>query len=312
MTVGPLTRIGQTYPSESALVNAARVTQSPFDSVESDHLSEREYKCFAEFIAREVGVKLPAIKKLMVEGRLRKRIRILGLNSFGTYCSYVFERGGLDSERPHLIDAITTHKTDFFREPEHFDYLEHKIVPELLEVRKIERQPLLKIWSAACSNGAEPYSIAMLLADMATAQGKFRFSVLGTDVSTEVLTQGMQAIYPAEMMVPVCPERQDRYVMHTRQSSSWTKVRIVPELRRLVHFEQLNLMAPGYPFDHDVDVIFLRNVLIYFEKKDQEAVVNKLVGHLRPNGYLILGHAESMIGACSAMPQVAPAIFRKM
>ena len=279
---------------------------------DADHLSHRDYQRISNLIGAEVGIKLPPAKRVMVEGRLRKRVRALGLRSFDEYCSQLFDREGMDQEWVHLVNAVTTNKTDFFREPEHFDLLESKLVPELLAERQGERMPLLKIWSAAASTGAEAYTIAMVMSDLVAGRNDFRYAVLGTDISTTVLAQGERAVYPAEMISPVPPAKQSRYVMHARHPGPRPEVRMVPELRRHVRFARLNLMDAAYPFDKDVDVIFLRNVLIYFDKQDQEAVINRLVGHLRPHGYLILGHSESMIGTSITMRQVAPAVFQKL
>lgn len=281
------------------------------EPVDDDHLSIRDFKRIADLIGEEVGIKLPPTKRLMVEGRLRKRVRALGLDNLDDYGAYLFQRGGLAAERPFLINAVTTNKTDFFREPEHFDLLEQRLVPDLIRLRQAERKPLLKIWSAASSTGAEVYTIAMVLADLLAQRQDFRFAILGTDISTAVLEQGVQAVYPAELIAPVPLAKQQRYLMHARKPGARPEVRIVPELRRLVQFARLNLMDTSYPFDRDVDIIFLRNVLIYFDKADQEKVILRLVSHLRPGGYLILGHSESMIGTAVTMRQVAPAVFQK-
>jgi len=283
------------------------------DDDDDDHLSVHDFQRIASLIGKEVGIKLPPTKRLMVEGRLRKRIRVLGLSSFDRYGDLLFRsEGGLEAELPFLINAVTTNKTDFFREPEHFECMEKVLVPKLLEARRSERKPLLKVWSAASSTGAEAYSIAMLLADMTAQQRDFRFAVLGTDISSDVLDQGRRAVYPADQVVPVPSAMHSRYIMHARRPALRPEVRIVPELRRLVRFERLNLMDAAYPFDKDVDIIFLRNVLIYFEKQDQAAVVTRLVNHLRPGGYLLLGHSESMIGTSVTMRQVAPAVFQRV
>lgn len=282
------------------------------EPADDDHLRPADFERIAAIISGEVGIKLPPTKRLMVEGRLRRRVRARGFADFAAYCDDLLRRDGLADELPFLINAVTTNKTDFFREPEHFELLEERLVPALLQERQGERLPLLKIWSAASSNGAEAYSIAMLLADMVARREDFRFAVLGTDISTSVLTQAVRAVYPAEMVAPVSPERQGRYLMRSRRELSRPEVRVVPELRRRVRFAQLNLMDERYPYDRDVDVIFLRNVLIYFEKKDQEAVILRLIGHLRPRGYLVLGHSESMIGTSVSMRQVAPAVFQKL
>ena len=281
------------------------------ENSDDDHLSARDFKRIADLIGEEVGIKLPPTKRLMVEGRLRKRVRALGLGSLDDYGTYLFQRDGLAAERTFLINAVTTNKTDFFREPEHFDLLEQRLVPDLVELRRAERKPVLKIWSAASSTGAEAYTLAMVLADLAAQRQDFRFAILGTDISTAVLEQGVRAVYPTELVAPVPQGKQQRYLMHSRKPGTRPEVRIVPELRRLVRFERLNLMDQSYPFDRDVDVIFLRNVLIYFDKADQEKVILQLVSHLRPGGYLILGHSESMIGTAVTMRQVAPAVFQK-
>jgi chemotaxis protein methyltransferase CheR len=293
-------------------VGLAVRSASASDADIDDHLSAIDFSRIAGLISTEVGIKLPPAKRLMVEGRLRKRIRALGFDGFDAYCDYLFRRDGLNDERAYLINAVTTNKTDFFREPEHFALLERKLVPTLLALRSAERNPLIKVWSAASSTGAEAYTLAMVLADLAADRRDFRFAILGTDVSTAVLAQGRRAVYPAEMVAPVPPEKQARYVMYARRPGPRPEVRMAPEIRRFVRFAHLNLMQKSYPFDRDVDVIFLRNVLIYFEKTDQEAVIGRLIDHLRPGGYLVLGHSESMVGTSISMRQVAPAVFQKV
>ncbi|MBJ3786922.1 CheR family methyltransferase [Devosia sediminis] len=276
-----------------------------------DHLNMRDFQRIATLIGKEVGIKLPPAKRLMVEGRLRRRLRHLNLTTFAEYGDYLFRGDGLDRELTYLINAVTTNKTDFFREPEHFECMEKVLLPSLIAARK-ERAPLLKVWSAASSTGAEAYTIAMVLADLAMERRDFRFAVLGTDISTDVIETGRRAIYPADQVVPVPMGMQSRYLMHARRPGARPEVRIVPELRRQVRFDRLNLMDDTYPYDRDVDIIFLRNVLIYFEKSDQADVIRRLVGHLRPGGYLLLGHSESMIGTSITMRQIAPAVFQKV
>ena len=283
----------------------------PTAATDDDHLTATDFQRISALIGEQVGIRLPPAKRLMVEGRLRKRIRSLQLANLRAYGDYLFRQEGLESELPFLINAVTTNKTDFFREPEHFELMEKLLVPDLLSRRTGERNPLLKIWSAASSTGAEAYTIAMVLADMAAQRRDFRFAVLGTDISTDVLEQGRRAVYPAEMIAPVPPGMQSRYLMFGRRPGPRPKVRIVPELRRSVQFQRLNLMSSSYSIDCDVDIIYLRNVLIYFEKSDQAAVISRLIEHLRPGGYLLLGHSESMVGTTITMRQVAPAVFQK-
>lgn len=291
---------------------ALRRSEAELEPIVSDRLNDADYTRIASLIGTHTGIKLPPAKRLMVEGRLRKRMRNLGLPTLSGYCAYLFDRNGLASELIHVIDAVTTNKTDFFREADHFAVLEREMVPSLLAQRRHGARPKLKIWSAASSTGAEAYTLAMVLADIATRTDAFEFAVLGTDISTEVLAAGERAIYSTEMIAPVPAEMQRRYVMHARERSKRDEVRIVPELRRRVGFQRLNLMDETYPIDRDVDVIFLRNVLIYFERATQEAVVSRMLGHLRPGGYLVLGHSESMIGTNLDLRLLAPAVFQNL
>jgi chemotaxis protein methyltransferase CheR len=291
-----------------ALVSRAPILEDDGE----DHLSHADFAKISALIGSEAGIRLPPAKRLMVEGRLRRRLRALQIETFDGYCDHIFRQDGLKAELPFLINVVTTNKTDFFREPEHFELMRSTMVPQLLAAREGERNPVLKIWSAASSTGAEAFTCAMVLADMAKAQRNFRFSILGTDISTDVLDHARRAVYPAEQIVPVPQSMQSQYLMWARKAGLRPDVRIVPELRRLVQFHRLNLMDEKYPFDRDVDIVLLRNVLIYFDKADQAKVINRLVGHLRPGGYLLLGHSESMIGTSIPVRQVAPAVFQRL
>lgn len=274
-----------------------------------DHLADKHFSAIAKVIETRVGIKLPQTKRTMVEGRLRKRVRALRLAGLQAYGVHLFDRGGLDDELIHLIDCVTTNKTDFFREPSHFEFLRDVAVPQLTQ-RHGGRPPQLKIWSAASSTGAEAYTAAMVLQDLVAAGKVARFSILGTDISTEVLKEARSAIYPRAFVAPVPSLMQQRYLMQSRDPNEGT-VRVTPELRRNVHFERLNLMDEAYPFDRDVDVILCRNVLIYFDKPTQQAVLSRLASHLRPGGYLMLGHSESMAG--NGIPQlrsVVPTVYQ--
>ncbi len=290
----------------------ALLSQSVPEDDGEDHLSPADFARIAKVVTEETGIRLPPAKRLMVEGRLRRRLRVLEMPTFAAYCNYLFHRDGLEQELMFLINVVTTNKTDFFRELEHFHLMRSIMVPALLELRSRERNPLLKLWSAAASTGAEAYTTAMVMADIAQRQRNFRFSILGTDISTDVLEQAQSGVYPSDQIAPVPAEFQNRYLMWSRKAGLRPNVRIVPELRRLVQFHRLNLMDETYPYDRDVDIILLRNVLIYFDKTDQAAVISRLVSHLRPGGYLLLGHSESMIGTSVSVRQVAPAVFQRV
>lgn len=275
-----------------------------------DLLDRGDFARVASFIEGTTGIKVPPGKKTMVEGRLRRRARALGCASLGDYCRLVFEQGGFAAESVHLIDALTTNKTDFFREPSHFTYLAERCLPEALSSHIGFRRPY-KVWSAACSIGAEPYTLAMVLADFAASvSGGWDFSILASDISTAVLDQAAQAVYPEEMIEPVPEESRRRYLLRSRDKSRQL-VRIAPELRRKVGFLHLNLMEQRYPVDSDFDAIFCRNLLIYFDKPTQETVIGRLCRHLRPGGHLFLGHSESLAGKEHPLDWLGDAVFRR-
>lgn len=275
-----------------------------------DRLHERHFVKLARLVEDHTGIRLPPGKRTMVEGRLRKRMRAIGAPSLADYGAAIFEDGRLDEEFLHLVDCVTTNKTDFFREPEHFNFLRDKAIPHFLETRRDADGPL-KFWSAAASIGAEAYTIAMVAADV-LGLDRSPFFVLGTDISTEVIAQAQRAIYPAALAQPIPQPLQQRYVMRAR-SAARQEIRIVPEIRRAVRFQGLNLMDERYAVDRDFDVIFCRNVLIYFAKPTQDAVLRRLCSHLRKGGFLILGHSESLAGSDQpSMRQIAPTIFRRV
>jgi len=276
-----------------------------------DGLGPADYARLAALLNGIVGIKLPPSKRLMLEGRLRGRMRQLGFTSHSAYCDHVFNQGGQQEELPHLIDAVTTNKTDFFREVEHYRFLHDTIVAELLRLRSRERHPEIKFWSVASSTGAELWSAAMVLDQLAADTGQFDYALLGTDISTRVLEHAVRAVYAADLVQPVPKAMREKYLLVPLKAGHHPTVRIVPELRQRASFARLNLMDENYAVDDDQDVCFLRNVLIYFEKSDQEAVVRKVLGRMRKGGFLVLGHSEAPVGSGMGLRQVAPAVFVK-
>jgi chemotaxis protein methyltransferase CheR len=273
-----------------------------------DHLSDRHFTKLARYIEEYSGIKMPPGKRTMVEGRLRRRVRATGHTNFASYCDYLFSDEGLEAESVHLIDAVTTNKTDFFREPEHFRILADKIVPEIFS-RSGGRSPV-KVWSAACSIGAEPYTLAMVLADLAQRMAGLRWSLVATDICTEALASAVAGIYPEEMVQPVPAELRTRYVLRAKNRAR-AEVRIVPALRAMVQFARLNLMQAPYPIERDMDIIFLRNILIYFDKPTQQSVLSNLCSHLRVGGHMFLGHSETLAGFDLPLELAGPTVFRK-
>lgn len=275
-----------------------------------DRLSQRDFQRLAKFIHQYSGIKMPPTKVTMVEGRLRKRVRATGTGSLAAYCRLLFEDDGLATETIHLIDAVTTNKTEFFREPDHFRVLAEQVLPGIVSQRRTGATAPIKIWSAACSTGAEPYTLAMVLAEFHRQVTGSHSIILATDICTEVLHSAVQGIYPDNMMAPVPPELRARYVLHSKDRMRGL-ARIAPELRGAVLFGRLNLMDSEYPVDRDMDVIFLRNILIYFDKPTQLAVLRRLCDHLRPGGHLFLGHSETLAGFDLPVRTVGNTVFRR-
>lgn len=279
-------------------------------AADDDQLSPEHFDHIAGMVSQTTGIRLPPQKRLMVEARLRKRMRALGMSTIAAYCEYLFTKGGFATETSHLIDVVTTNKTDFFREIDHFHYLAEGGVADMLRHHPRGTKPHLRFWSAACSNGAEPYTIAMALSDIAVQGPDFDFSILGTDISFAMLQEARRAIYPSTFLSPLSPQQRRRHLLESRDPER-DEVRIAPELRRKVTLAHLNLMDDSYPFPRSFDAIFLRNVLIYFDRADQVAVARRLLDHLHPYGLLFIGHSETSVAADLPVRQIAPAIFQR-
>lgn len=275
-------------------------------------LANKDFNRLSQFIYNECGIKMPEAKKTMLEARLNKRLRSLGMNSFVDYCDYLFSPEGVENELVQMIDLVTTNKTDFFREPEHFNYLVAHMLPEWLKkhggggtTRK------LMIWSAGCSTGEEPYTLAMVLSDFQERTPGFQFQILATDISTRVLKKAGNAIYTEENVSPVPPAMKKKYLLRSRNHAE-KLVRIVPELREKVKFRRLNFMDGDFGMREQMDIIFCRNVIIYFDRATQETLLNKFYRHLSPNGYIFMGHSETLSGLDVPLTMVHPTVYRKL
>jgi chemotaxis protein methyltransferase CheR len=245
----------------------------------------------------------------MIQSRLHRRVRDLGLQSLDEYCEHLFSPAGAAAERVHFINAVTTNKTDFFREPQHFRYLTETALPQIERSVRPDPNGRISVWSAACSSGEEAYTTAMVLSEYGAGRPRFDFRILATDISTKVLQMAQDGIYSKEQIAPVPPLLRNKYVRYGKGDRSLT--RIAPALRRTVSFHQLNLMDADYCVRDMFDIIFCRNVLIYFERPTQEAVINKLCRNLKPGGYLFVGHSESLSGFDLPVVSSGPSCFRK-
>jgi chemotaxis protein methyltransferase CheR len=269
------------------------------------------YKRLSEFIYTESGIKMPLSKKTMLEARLQKRLRAIGISSFGEYCNYLFSPEGIASELVHMIDVVTTNKTDFFREPQHFEFLLEHVLPDLINTKGCGIRRPFMLWSAACSSGEEPYTLAMILDEFSRKAEGFSYTILGTDISTRMLDKAREGIYDEDRTEAIPFEFRKRYLMRSKDRSK-KKVRVVPELRAQANFRRLNFMTGDFGMREKMDVIFCRNVLIYFDRPTQEKVINRLCNHLIPGGYLFTGHSETISGMNVPLEQVANTVSRRM
>jgi chemotaxis protein methyltransferase CheR len=266
---------------------------------------------FRELIRSLTGISLPPSKVQMIDQRLRRRVLAFGLTDTETYLEQLLGGTLPGDELRTVIDLITTNTTSFFRESDHFDYLADVIAPKVATRSRPGRPARLKLWSAASSEGAEAFTAAMMLEEARRRGHDFDFAILGTDLSQRMVERAISAVYDTDQLTTVPPDLLRRYFLTSSDPSLARKARVAPELRRRVKFRNLNLMDTHYPVDRDVDVIFLRNILIYFDPVTKERVVERLADHLRPGGILIVGHAESMVVRCSTLRQVKPTIFQK-
>lgn len=273
-------------------------------------LNSRDFQQLSAFIYSQLGIKMPASKITMLSGRLAKRLRALKFGSFQSYCEFLFSDQGQEQEMVHLINAVTTNKTDFFREPSHFAYLVDSALPVLQSLNTFNNRRPLRIWSAGCSTGEEPYTLAMVLSEVRERQPGFAFEIIATDISTRVLDVARRAVYPMERIEPVSMVHRKKYLLKGKDRRN-PEVRIVPEVRRTVRFGRLNFMVDDFGLPEMVDIIFCRNVIIYFDKDTQERLMCKFSRYLNPNGYLFLGHSESLHGYDTPFVQIAPTVYRK-
>ena len=274
-------------------------------------LSPESFARFAQFITGELGIKMSEAKVPMLQSRLMRRLRELHFGSLEEYQAYLFDSPNAEEERVHFINAVTTNKTDFFREPQHFEYLTRTALPNLDRLYGGGGGPWrFKLWCAGCSSGEEPYTQAMVLSEYAKERAGLDFALLATDISTKVLGHAQRGIYEEARIEPVPLPLRRSYLLRSKDASGGL-VRIVPQLRRRISFHRLNFMDADYRVKDMFEVIFFRNVMIYFDKPTQEAVINKLCRNLKPGGYLFVGHSESLAGLNIPVAAVASAVFRK-
>jgi len=274
-------------------------------------LSEKDRNELSTFIERNYGIQMPSSKKTMLQSRLQKRAMQLGYTSIKDYVAYFFSPTGQNNEVDHFATIVSTHKTEFFREIDHFEILKSIILPDLLD-NDIGLSSPVMFWSSASSTGEEIYSIILTVYHYLLKNNYTRhdFKVIGTDISENIAAFARKGIYPDSALQTI-PFEYHPYIMRSRDTNR-RAIRIVPELRKFADFRQQNLIDSHYKIQKGIHVIFCRNVLIYFDRNVQESILRKLVNLLAPGGFLFIGHSESLSGMDLPLELVRMTVYRKV
>lgn len=274
-------------------------------------LSPKEFDRLSEFIVTHCGIKMPPAKKIMLQSRLQKRLRALGMESFKHYCDFVLGSPEGAGELLHMIDAVTTNKTDFFREPVHFQFLAETALPEYMSEAAGLATKKFTVWSAGCSSGEEPYTLAIVLNEFVSQHSGFQYSIIATDISTKVLEKARLGIYDQHLVAGIPLGLKQKYFLRSKDRDKGL-VRVVPELRSRITFQRLNLMQERLMISEPVDAIFCRNVIIYFDRVTQCDLLTRLCTCLKTGGYLFLGHSETVHGFDLPLMRISSTIYRKI
>ena len=274
-------------------------------------LTEKEFNLFRELIYKEAGISLGSGKQQLVESRLSKRLRICNLTSFSQYYAHLNDNDRNGEERLKMINALTTNKTDFFREQHHFDYLRSTVFP-MLEMKARETgERKIRIWSAACSTGEEPYTLAMTVLDHfgPTSFHGWDIRILASDVDTDVLTHAEKGVYAADRVGDVSRETLKRHFLKTSKDPE-APIQVRPELQELITFRRINFIESQWPINTYFDIIFCRNVMIYFDEVTQDRLLSRFSDQMVPAGHLFIGHSESILRLDNTFTSLGTTIYR--
>lgn len=280
------------------------------DDINEGAISDRDFNTFRSMIYDEAGISLSEAKRTLVCSRLSKRLRQLGLRTYSDYLQYLETRDPNRTERQVMINCLTTNKTDFFREPHHFDFLTQQLFPKISQAANEGAPRTLRIWSSACSSGEEPYTIAMTILEHFRSVRGWSIEVIASDINTEVIKKAEQGIYSLDRIEGLDSTLKQKYFLRGkgRQAGS---CQVVREVRELVSFQQVNLMDAVWPVEGGFDVVFCRNVLIYFNTETQQKLLPRLVDMIKPGGYLMLGHSENLPWLAELMTPIGKTMHQK-
>jgi chemotaxis protein methyltransferase CheR len=277
------------------------------ENIYNAELSLSEFSKLSRFIMSEYGIKMPIEKKIMLQSRLQKRLKNLGMNNFKDYIEYLFSPHGMSEEVLHMMDVVSTNKTDFFREPVHFDFLLSSVLPSMNKVFKSRN---IKIWSAGCSSGEEAYTIAITMFEFMETNPSIDFSIYATDISTKMLKTAASGIYKDDKVKDIPYTLKKKYLLRSKDRED-KKVRINSLLRSKIEFTRLNLLDLTTTNNPSYHIVFCRNVLIYFDRPTQFKILSALCSNILPGGYLFLGHSESISGFDLPITSQIPTVFLK-
>lgn len=274
--------------------------------IQHNRLKDEEFKKFSALIFSKTGIHLKPEKKELLNARLGKRLRACHLNSYSDYYDHVTQDAS-GEELVHLINCVSTNFTSFFREKAHFDFLSSTVFPQFVNSGSSSQ---VNIWSAACSSGEEPYTLAMVAARFMEKYPSLRPSILATDISTKVLAIAQKGVYSNDKVDKMPPEFLKRFFQKgVGKCAGYVKAK--EELRRIIRFSRINLME-SFPWREEMDVIFCRNVMIYFTRETQQELAEKFYNCLAPGGYLFIGHSESLASVNHRFKQAATTVYRKV
>lgn len=297
---GSKTPDGSDRPAEAG--GAARPREFPFDRSHFDFI--------ADLVYRLAGIHLPPHKVEMVYARLARRLRELRIADFDAYCRLLESAEG-EGEAAAMVNALTTNLTSFFREAHHFDHLAATTLTAVRQAQTGAGRPRLRIWSAGCSSGQEPYTIAMVVHQTLSDLRRWDARILATDIDTQMIAQGQRGVYPWETVGDLPASVRDRFFRRSRQDERERTAMVVDEIRSLVTFKPLNLLEE-WPMRGPFDAIFCRNVLIYFDRAGRRRVVDRFVDMLGPQGFLYLGHSENLHGISTRLAPAGATVYRRI
>lgn len=278
--------------------------------MELQQLSQQQFQQFRDFIYEKTGIRVDDRKIVLLSNRIRRRASASGYSDFDAYYRSLIKEKKTNDELTHFFDAITTNETSFFRTSHHFEWFTNEYLPELIaDERNGKRDKDLRIWSAGCSIGAEPYTIAICLSENLFRFKSWELSVWGSDLSESAINQAEEGRYKTRELEGVSPKQLERYFVAEESNATWC---VKPEVRQLVTFSTHNLLSPQTRHQSQFDCIFLRNVLIYFDRESKLKVIRNIIQQLNTGGYLVVGPSEGVYDLLSPLVRQRSFLYRKV